>query len=135
MTIEAALFGTLSRDAESKVSTTGKPYLRITGIRTGDGDKVQWVSVTAFDQDAIAAADKFVKGARVYIEGKLSLDKWKAADGSDRSGLSVMSWHCRLAQIGRNKTYRHRKGAAAPAPSKNTQPAADFNDELPGWTP
>jgi single-stranded DNA-binding protein len=137
MTIEAAFFGTLTRDAESKVSAAGKPFLRIIGVRSGDGDKAQWVSVTTFDRDAIATAEKFVKGAQVYVEGRITLDKWKSPAGDDRSGLSVMSWHCRLAQIGRRKTRRTRHTGGerasttdAPAPS-----SPDFGDEIPGWTP
>jgi single-stranded DNA-binding protein len=136
--IEAAFLGTLSRDAEAKTSGSGKPYLRITGLRIGDGDKAQWVNVTAFDQEAIASAGKFLKGAAVYCEGKLSLDRWKAADSADRSGLSVMSWHCRLAQIGRHKTKRTRH-TGAPSVAGGTVAArtapghapADFDDEVP----
>jgi len=137
MSIEAAFFGILTRDAEAKISSAGKPYLRIIGLRIGDGDKVQWASVTAFDQDAIATADKFVKGTAVYVEGRLTLDKWTDHGGASRSGLSCMSWHCRLAQIGRHKTKRTRHTGGertsttdAPAPS-----TPDFDDEIPGWTP
>ena len=103
--IEAAFFGALGRDAESKTSKSGKPYLRL-NIRIGDGDGVQWISVMAFDQNAIDAADKLLKGARVYIEGSLSVTEWSGQDGVKRHGLSVMSWHCRLSQIGRNKAPR-----------------------------
>ena len=98
MGIEAAFLGTLGKDAEPKTSGAGKPYLRA-NVRVGDGERAQWVNVTAFDADAIATADKFVKGAAVYIEGRLSLDKWTDHGGASRSGLSCMSWHCRLAQI------------------------------------
>jgi single-stranded DNA-binding protein len=153
MGIEAAFFGILTRDAESKVSGAGKPYLRIIGLRIGEGDKAQWASVTAFDKDAIATADKFVKGAAVYIEGRLTLDKWKTTGGEDRSGLSVMSWHCRLSQIGRNKQKRTRhtgspsvaagvadfgagqSGDASASPERigadQAKPRADFDDDLP----
>jgi hypothetical protein len=43
MSIEVALFGTLGRNAESKVSKSGKPYLRL-NVRVGDGDSLQWVN-------------------------------------------------------------------------------------------
>jgi single-strand DNA-binding protein len=139
MSIEAAFFGTLSRDAESKHSGAGKPYLRIVGVRVGDGDKAQWVSVTAFDQDAIASAAKFLKGAPVYVEGRITLDKWKSATGEDRSGLSCMSFHCRLAQIGRHKSKRTRQAGApsVAAGSANFGGGAsqagpgDLDDEIP----
>ena len=122
--IEAALFGTLSRDAERKTSKNGKPYLRL-NIASSEGETTTWVSAMVFDERAIAAADKLVKGARVYLEGKLSLNEWTASDGTTRTGLSVMSWHCRLAQIGRAKT-KSEKPKPAPANA-----AAEFDDDIP----
>ena len=131
MSIEAAFFGSLGRDAESKTSKTGKPYLRA-GVRVGDGEGAQWVNVTAFDPDAIATADKFGKGARIYVEGRLTLDQWTAPDGSKRAGLSCMSWHCRLAQIGRNKQKRTRHTGGEPTSNEaaSAQAAGDLNDEI-----
>jgi single-stranded DNA-binding protein len=102
MSIEAAMFGALGRDAELKTSKNGKPYLRL-NVRVGDGDAAQWVSAMVFDPEATAISDKFVKAARIYIEGSLRLDEWTDQAGAKRHGLSVMSWHCRLAAIGRNK--------------------------------
>jgi single-stranded DNA-binding protein len=110
MTIEAAFFGTLGRDGELKTSKNGKPYLRL-NVRTGDGDGAQWVSVMAFDEQAIAAADRFTKGTRLYVEGRLSVNEWTGEDGAARHGLSVMSWHCRLSEIGRNRPKRDDRGS------------------------
>src|SRR6516225_9284096 len=124
MSIEAALFGTLGRDAESKTSKNGKPYLRL-NVACGEGDATQWVNAMVFDDRAIAVASGFVKGARVYLEGKLSLDKWTAQDGTERHGLSVMSWHCRLSQIGRAKAKLEKPKPASQAAGD------DFSDEIP----
>lgn len=134
--IEAAFFGALGRDAESKVSKTDKPYLRLS-VRVGDGDSTQWISVMAFDSTAIEASDKLVKGARVYVEGRLSINEWTNQEGIKRYGLSVMSWHCRLSQIGRNKAKRDTaKSGRALAAESVYAPAGDkvdreLNDEIP----
>src|SRR5258708_32136337 len=101
MSIEAAFFGTLGRDCECKVSYSGKRYLRLS-VRVGDGDGAQWVSVLAFDPEAIEVADKLVQGARVYVEGRITLSEWAGSNAARRQGLSVMSWHCRPPHIGRN---------------------------------
>jgi single-stranded DNA-binding protein len=112
--IEAAMFGVLGKDAERKTSGSGKSYVRL-NLRIGDGNAVQWVNAMTFDPEAIAAADKMRKGAAVYIEGKLSLDEWTGQDGAKRHGLSLMSGHCRLAQIGRNRPVRKAdEGEARP---------------------
>jgi single-stranded DNA-binding protein len=123
--IEAAMFGALSRDAEVKTSKAGKQYLRI-NLRVGDGDEAQFVNAMVFDSAAIETADKLTKGARVYIEGKLSIDEWTGKDGAKRHGVSVMASHCRLAQIGRNKPKRENPTAVAAPYTPNA-----FNDEIP----
>jgi single-strand DNA-binding protein len=124
--IEVALFGVLGRDAERKTSKSGKPYLRL-NVACGEGDATQWISAMVFDERAIAVADKLVKGARVYLEGKLSLNEWTASDGTTRTGLSVMSWHTRLAQIGRAKTKSEKPKPAEPAPANA---GAEFDDDI-----
>jgi single-stranded DNA-binding protein len=105
MSIQAAMFGMLGKNAEPKTSGSGKNYLRL-NIRTGDGEAAQWINAMCFDADAIAVADSMVKGACVYIEGTLKLDEWTGQDGAKRYGLSLLSWHCRLSQIGRNRPSR-----------------------------
>jgi single-stranded DNA-binding protein len=132
MSIECAFFGSLVRDAEVKTSKGGKTYLRAS-IRVENGEHALFINSMVFDADAIAVADKLVKGARVYVEGKLSLDEWTAQDGSKRTGLSCMSFHTRLAQIGRAKPKADKAKQDFPrdmhAPLGNS--AADMNDDIP----
>jgi single-stranded DNA-binding protein len=138
MSIECALFGVLGRDAESKVSKSGKPYMRI-NVRCGDGDAAQWVNVMVFDPEAVSAASRFIKGARTYIEGSVKLDEWTGQDGAKRHGLSVMSWHCKLAAIGRNRPKRESDDSEqrTPASADDRQGRVrgtahdDLDDEIP----
>jgi single-stranded DNA-binding protein len=125
--IEVAFLGSLLRDAESRTSKNGRPYLRFT-CRVGDGDAVQWISVTAFDPTAIEQADRFTKGTAVYCEGSIKLDEWQAAAGATRHGLSCLSWHCRLAAIGRNKPPRDARRERRPAAEPN-----DFHSDDSGF--
>jgi single-stranded DNA-binding protein len=62
------------------------------------------VNVSTFYGKAIEQTDKFIKGAGCYVEGSIKLDEWAGHDGTERHGLSCMSWHCRIAAIGQNKT-------------------------------
>jgi single-stranded DNA-binding protein len=45
--------------------------------------------VTSFDANAVDAVKKRVKGARIYVEGSLKLDKWTAQDGTSVTGFRV----------------------------------------------
>jgi single-stranded DNA-binding protein len=140
MSIECALFGVLGRDAESKISKNGKQYLRL-NIRCGDGDAAQWVNAMVFGDDVPDLAARLEKGARVYVEGSLKLDEWTAQDGTKRHGLSVMSWHCRLAAIGRNRPAKRtdRSDGQPPAPPSSADRQQrvrgtahdDLDDEIP----
>jgi single-strand DNA-binding protein len=118
----------------AKVSQAGKDYLRL-NVRTGDGDKVQWVNVTSFDLEAIASAEKLVKGARVYVEGQIKLDRWTDKDGTERHGLSCLSWHTRLSAIGRNKTRQQEHddadAMATPITRRARERDDDFDSEIP----
>ena len=87
--IETAFFGALAADAEQKVSKADRRYLRFR-VRVGDGEQM-------------------TKGARVYVEGRLEISEWTGQDGAKRHGLSCMSWHTRLSQIGRQKSKRERE--------------------------
>jgi single-stranded DNA-binding protein len=105
--IETAFFGVLAADAEQKVSKADRRYLRFR-VRVGDGDSAQWVSVMCFGEKAIDVAEQMTKGARVYVEGRIEISKWAGQDGAQHHGLSCLSWHTRLAQIGRQKPKRER---------------------------
>ena len=82
-------------------------------MRVGEGDAAQWINAMIFDPEAIALAPQFIKGARVYVEGSLKLDAWTGADGAQRHGLSAMSWHARLAAIGRNRPSKKGRVSVA----------------------
>lgn len=139
--IECAFLGVLGRDAEQKISKSGNSYLRLS-VRVGDGDAATWVSVLSFDSAAVEISDRFVKNAKVYVEGKLSLNEWTNTDGVVKTSLSVMSFHTRLAQVGRQKVKRKtaddRASVAAGKVSRSPRSApagrlprnGDFNDDI-----
>ena len=127
MSIEAALFGTLGRDSELKVSSKGKTYLRA-NITVSEGETTTWVNAMIFDEAAIDNAAKLIKGARIYVEGRLQLSEWTDRDGKPRHGLSVMSWHCRLSQIGRNKPDRKKEREFG---SVGANAGTGFDDKIP----
>ena len=70
-----------------------------------------WASFTVLVDDdqhgtvvrcSMADPPLIVKGAAVYIEGRLTLRPWTDADGKARAGLSLTAWLVQpLGQIGR----------------------------------
>jgi single-stranded DNA-binding protein len=88
------------------------------------------VSVLAFDPEAIEVADRLVQGARVYVEGRLELSEWTGSDGTKRQGLNVLSWHCRLPHIGRNRQKKKPGQDLAPAPNDRERTMDDPSDSI-----
>jgi single-stranded DNA-binding protein len=127
MTIEVAFFATVIRDPEPKTSQSGKPYMRI-NCRDGDGEQAQWINVTVFGDQVAELAGKVVKGSRVYVEGRLSLDEWTGQDGVKRHGLSVAAWRFELPKIGRNRPPRER--GERPSISPRIAETDELNDVL-----
>jgi single-stranded DNA-binding protein len=83
--------------------------------RVAENDDAQWVSTLSFDEQAIAQADSFEKGAKVYCEGRLRLNEWQGDDGKKRSGLAAIANYSRLVAIGRHRQRgngEHRTAAA-----------------------
>jgi single-stranded DNA-binding protein len=57
-----------------------------------------------------------VKGAKVYIEGRISMNEWQDQSGVKRFGLAAIANYSRLVQIGRHRASDadngHRQAAA-----------------------
>jgi single-strand DNA-binding protein len=134
--IDSAFHGFLAADAETKVSKTGKTWVRLR-VGVGNDDDLQWVSVAAFGPAAEVAA-KLKKGDRCYVEGSIKIDTWTGNDGTERYGLSVASFKVeKTHNIGRNRLERSDSVADGNSSDRRelSSPAGrDFhNDPLPEW--
>src|SRR5205823_4651683 len=90
--------------------------------------ETQWVRVTAWEELALELAEKLHKGAAVYVEGRLRLDRWPGPDGAERSGLSVSAWTVVPMGVGRKSA----KGLARALPfGPGAFDAVTFGPPLP----
>jgi single-stranded DNA-binding protein len=79
--IEFAFTGVLGRDAEIRASAKGRQYFKL-NLRVAEAYDAQWVSVISFDPNAVPLAGTFVKGAKVSVEGRISMN-----ESQDQSGV------------------------------------------------
>jgi single-strand DNA-binding protein len=114
MSIECCFVGRIGQEAsELKQSKAGKPWASFTVAVGGEGEDkedTQWIRVAVFGSKAeeLAVAGSLTKGVRVYVEGRLRLDRWTAKDGTQQAGLSVAANVVQaMGQIG---AKRPRKG-------------------------
>jgi single-stranded DNA-binding protein len=130
MSIEAALVGVLGRDATLKVSKTDKRFIQFS-VAVGSNDRTTWVNIITFDAATLELAGTLLKGARVYVEGRLTLGEWTGKDGAARQGLSVLATYVRVSEIGESKAKPKRSNKPR---SRTGKPAAKgdfFSDPIP----
>ena len=135
--IETAFWGTLGRDPELKTSRAGNAYASLNvAVTVGKDDTsgkdvTQWVRVTAFGETAERIAAQAEKGARVYVEGSLTLNHWQAADGEKRTDLQVAGFKVeKVGAIGKNRPKREDGEAREPA-RQSYSDDAPLSDEIP----
>jgi single-strand DNA-binding protein len=91
------LLGNLTRDVEIRYSQSGTAIgncgiavNRKWKTQTGEQkEEVMFVDITFFGRTAEIANQYLRKGAKVLVDGRLSLDQWTAQDGQKRSKHSV----------------------------------------------
>jgi single-strand DNA-binding protein len=112
--IECAFIGRVVSVADLKTSAAGKPWLALKlAIGLGE-DATQWVRTVCFGDTATKLAGSVEKGAKLYIEGTIRLDRWKNAEGEERSGLSVACW--KAEKVGTSAIGRNRPPRGKPPP-------------------
>jgi single-strand DNA-binding protein len=104
MSIDAAVLGTVIRDAELRTSAAGKPWMSVV-VRSGDGDAASFVQVAIFG-DAAVTLGRLEKNEKLYAEGSIRISEWTTAAGEKRTGLSMAAWRAERPGVGRNKPKR-----------------------------
>jgi single-strand DNA-binding protein len=104
MSIDAALLGTVVRDADLRTSAAGKPWMSVI-VRSGDGDAASFVQVAIFGDVAVALG-RLERNEKLYAEGSIRINEWTTAAGQRRAGLSMAAWRAERPGVGRNKPRR-----------------------------
>ncbi len=135
--IQAMITGTLTKDAEAKVSGSGKEYTALV-IRTA-GEPAQFVRAAVWGDDA-AEVLSLTKGDAVSAIGALTVGIWESS-GKATPSLSMMAHRAispalkkprKPAQRRANKPTQASFKAAAEAQSIRTIPNGDgLADDLP----
>ncbi|MGA7329614.1 MAG: single-stranded DNA-binding protein [Rhodomicrobium sp.] len=145
--IETAFWGVLGKDPELKTSKTGKAFATMNVVVTvgqsdDNKDVSQWLRVACFGETAERIGANCMKGDRIYCEGNLTLNTWKASDGTERTGLNVAAFTVtKVAAIGKNRPRKEYGREIGPAefagPAQREKPRVqgrdnfELDDELP----
>lgn len=93
------LIGNLGKDPETRYSGSGVAISSFSiavgssykDKKTGKNvDHTEWVNITAFNKLGEICSQYLTKGSQVYVEGKLTTDKWQDKQGNDRYTTKVI---------------------------------------------
>ena len=84
--------GNIGKDAVLRYTPEGKAVVSLNvPIKSGFGksEKISWVKCTMWDKRAEALAKYLLKGTLIGVVGEVSLDEFRANDGSKRAQIAV----------------------------------------------
>ena len=144
---KATLIGNLGRDPEVRTTQGGKQVVTLNiatseswrDSRSGDRiERTEWHRVVVWNEGLGTIAEKYlVKGAKVYVEGKLVTNKWTDNAGVDRysTEIHLTPYNGVLTFLDNKKSEGRASGEgaaprrepAAPAPASG----GDLDDAIP----
>ena len=93
------VYGNVGKDPELRYTSNGTPVCNFslaTSEKRGDKETTTWFRVTFFGKQAEVASQYLQKGKSVYIEGRVTLDKYIDRDGKERQSLEVFGTELKL---------------------------------------
>ena len=91
---QVILLGRLTRDPETRSTTTGKTVVSFSLAvdRAGQEDAADFFEITAWDKLGELVAQYLSKGRRTLVQGRLRQDSWEDKEsGKKRSSISVVA--------------------------------------------
>ena len=146
------LIGNLGRDPEMRTTQGGKQVVTL-NIATSESwrdahsgerrERTEWHRVVIWNEGLGDIAEKYlVKGAKVYVEGKLTTNKWTDNAGVERysTEIHLMPYNGTLTFLDSKKSEGRSSGDDAPreravagvgGPSSDASKGQDRDDEIP----
>lgn len=133
------IVGNLGQDPETRYSPDGKAITNISVATTdkwkdkGSGEMreaTEWHRVAFFGRLAEIAGEYLEKGSQVYVEGKITTNKWQDKDGVDRYTTQIVA--SSLQMLGNQK--KQESSPRQPAKQQQKQSAnniAEMDDDIP----
>lgn len=127
------LIGNLGKDPEIRYGKDGSAIASFT-IATSESwkdkttgekkERTEWHNLSAFGKVAEIVGQYLKKGSTVYVEGRITTEKWQDKEGKDRYTTKIIVNEMKM--LGGKKDATTSNGATAPEAST---PA--FDDHIP----
>ncbi|OGS94465.1 MAG: single-stranded DNA-binding protein [Gallionellales bacterium RIFCSPLOWO2_12_FULL_57_18] len=158
---KAILIGHLGKDPEVRYMPSGEAVANVT-LATSETwkdkngekqEKTEWHNIVFFKRLAEIAGEYLKKGSQIYVEGRITTEKWQDKEGKDRYTTKIVASEMKMLdrkssgggsfEVVENKPAASSSSsgsAAAPAKSAPTAPSTgsgqgrnfdNFDDDIP----
>ena len=144
------LVGRLGKDPETRYMTNGEAVTNVT-LATSENwkdksgekqEKTEWHNLVFYRRLAEVAGEYLKKGSQIYIEGKITTDKWQDKEGKDRYTTKIVVNEMQMlggkSSGGGSFEVVEKSAASAPAgAAEASKPAPakagfdNFDDDIP----
>jgi len=150
---KAILIGHLGKDPEVRYMPSGEAVANVT-LATSETwkdkngekqEKTEWHNIVFFKRLAEIAGEYLKKGSQIYVEGRITTEKWQDKEGKDRYTTKIVANEMKMLdkkqsgagsfEVVENKPAAASSGSAA-ATAKAAPAAAkgnfdNFDDDIP----
>lgn len=131
---KAIIVGRLGRDPELRYTQAGKPVANLsvaTSSKRNGEESTEWHRVAVFGKTAENCNNYLSKGSQVYVEGKITTEKYEK-DGITRYSTSILAWDVKFLGS-KGEGGGQRKGSQQPSSydGGNYNPQPVFDDDVP----
>jgi single-strand DNA-binding protein len=157
---KAILIGHLGKDPEVRYMPSGEAVANVTLAtsetwkdKSGEKqEKTEWHNIVFFKRLAEIAGEYLKKGSQIYVEGRITTEKWQDKEGKDRYTTKIVASEMKMLDrkssgggsfevVENNKPAASSSGSAA-APAKSAPAASstgsgqgrnfdNFDDDIP----
>ena len=131
------LIGNSGRDAELRYTANGRAVasfsMAVNRNYQVDGEwrsDTEWFNISSWGQQAENVANNVRRGARVFVEGRLSTREYTTQAGLSRTSLDVNAFRV-INLAGRDEEGDGGYGAYPPAPEAQQAPAGGGHSQSP----
>lgn len=135
------LIGNLTRDPESKATSTGALVVKMglaSNRRAGKGkEEVLYIDVEAWNKTAELCEKYLKKGSQILIDGRLKFDQYTNQQGEKRSRVFVVADRVQFGAKGeggtgaRGPSNSHSTPLPTRQPQSSTTGSTEDTDDLP----
>ena len=148
---KAILIGHLGKDPEVRYMPSGEAVANVT-LATSETwkdkngekqEKTEWHNIVFFKRLAEIAGEYLKKGSQIYVEGRITTEKWQDKEGKDRYTTKIVANEMKMLdkkssggsfEVVENKPAASTSGSAAG--TAKAAPAAkgsfdNFDDDIP----